>query len=305
MSERKPCIRCGRQIDEFAKACPFCGWNQTVPPPSPEEWVAPAYVPPPQRRWSKKIIGVAAFAALVVIAFTVGTLIHGFEPSDVKAAQSKPAAPAPVATAPSSPRSNVTLVPVTGSEGMEAIEQPITTAPATTPGQQPNDATALPSAQYSAAAARAKAQQEAAQKTKSAMIDPRTLTGSASEQRAPGMASASSPAPQPKPRVESTDTAEPASTPAQPESASTPMRTNAYLQYKPLPHITVDHDVTARLNLTVDADGHVTDIDVSDPVPEMSRLISAVQNWRFKPATENGAPVTSRVSVDITFRANE
>jgi hypothetical protein len=34
-------------------------------------------------------------------------------------------------------------------------------------------------------------------------------------------------------------------------------------------------------------------------------LIQAVQNWRFRPAMENGVPVTGRVSVDITIRANE
>jgi len=89
------------------------------------------------------------------------------------------------------------------------------------------------------------------------------------------------------------------------ESAPTSMRTSAYLQYKPLPHIPVDHDITARLSLTVDPDGHVSDVDVNETVPDMPRLLAAVQNWRFKPATENGVPVTSHVSVDITFRANE
>ena len=59
------------------------------------------------------------------------------------------------------------------------------------------------------------------------------------------------------------------------------------------------------MNLTVDGDGHVTDIDVNESIPDMPKLIAAIQNWRFKPATENGNPVTAHVAVDITFRANE
>ena len=300
MSERKSCIRCGRSIDEFAKACPFCNWDQTQIPPPPEEVTPPpAYVPPEEKVWwRKRAIGVAAFVALIVVAFAIGTLIHGFEPSDVKAAQTKtePAAPARPG-----PRSNVTLVPVSGSEGMTEIEQPITSAPAATPGQQANDATALPAAEYAAAAARAKAQQEAEEKSKSAMVDPRSITGSAYAPPPPRTEPVI-----PKPMISSADTQErDANAPAQPESAPTPSRTSAYLQYKPLPHISVDREIQARLDLTVDSEGRVTDVDVSEPVPEMSRVIAAVQSWRFKPATENGVPVTSRVSVDITFRANE
>jgi len=298
MSNRKPCIRCERSIDEHARICPFCNWDQTQPVPPEETSVAPVYVPPPQNPWRGRLLAGGAFAALVIIAFVVGMLIHGFEPSEVKAAQTKnaPTSSAPLLT--TKPlRSNVTLVPVTGSDGIAPIEQPITTAPAQAPGQQPNDATALPADQYAAAAARAKAMREAAEKQKSAMIDPRTLTGSAYQptQRAEAA----------KPRVATneSDTAPPQMLEGPPPS--TPARTSAYLEYKPLPHIAVDHDITARLNLTVDPDGHVTDIDVSEPVPDMPRLISSVQNWRFKPATENGVPVTARVSVDITFRANE
>jgi len=298
MSNRKSCIRCARPIDEFAKICPFCNWDQTMIPPPPDEVAsAPVYVPPEQKPWRNKIIGIGAFVALVIIAFVIGTLIHGFEPSEVKAAQTKNGAAAPTTPA---HRSNVTLVPMNGDGGLTPIEQPITTAPGTAPGQQPNDATALPADQYAAAEARAKAQREAAEKTKSSMVDPRTLTGAASEQ-SQRAAAASMPS---KPRVASNDSDNNPSGAADVEGPPT-MRTSAYLQYKPLPHIPVDHDITARLSLTVDPDGHVTDIDVSEPVPDMPKVIAAVQNWRFKPATQNGQPVTSHVSVDITFRANE
>ena len=281
MSDRRPCIRCGRSIDANARICPFCNWDQTEAVPPPDEMVTtPAYIPPSERRIQGKILGVIAFAALLIIAFVVGTFIHGFEPSEVKAAQAKTSTAPPQATTPPL-RSNVTLVPVTGSEWLPPIEQPITSAPPQAPGQQPNDATALPAEQYAAAAARAKAERETAAKEKQ-LVDPRSLTGMASQQ------------------------SENIEKPAERESRRhTAERTEAYLESKPLPHIVVDRDTTARLNLTVNPEGRVTDVEVNQPIPDMPKVIAAVQNWRFKPATENGIPVTARVAVDITFRANE
>ena len=203
----------------------------------------------------------------------------------MKAAQKKEATPqlAPGRFTPA-PRSNVTLVPVSGSGLPESIEQPITSAPPQAPGQQPNDATALPADQYAAAAARAKAQREAAKKNE--LVDPRSITGAAYPEAE---------------KAKRDDT----NAPAPSEKPPSVSRTEAYLESKPLPHIDVDHDITARLNLTVSPEGKVTDIDVNEPIPDMAKLIAAVQSWRFRPATENGTAVTARVAVDITFHANE
>ena len=298
MTDRKPCIRCERAIDAQAKSCPFCNWDQSQPAPPPEANIstAPPYVPPDERPWRGKILAGVAFAALLIIAFVVGTFIHGFEPSEVKAAQKNTPAPQAPQTFTPSPRSNVTLVPVSGSDMPQTIEQPITSAPPQAPGQQASDATAMPADQYAAAAARAKAEREAAKKSNQ-IVDPRSLTGAAYQESE-----------KPK-QAEKTDTSEAGSTrdtsnqePAIRRSAS---RTEAFLESKPLPHISVDHDITARLNLTVSPEGRVTEIDVSEPVPEMPKLIQAVRSWRFRPATENGTPVTAKVAVDITFRANE
>jgi TonB family protein len=276
MTDRKPCIRCQRSIDEYARTCPFCNWDQAEPLPSPEDLpAAPLYVPPRESRLQGKILGAVAFVALLIIAFVVGTLIHGFEPSEVKAATGKNSIPQ-VATPPPL-RSNVTLVPVTGSEAPDSIEAPITSAPPQAPGQQPNDATALPAYQYAVAAARVKAEREASKK---ALIDPRSITAPAYQQ--------------------SERTSEPKR-----DRTSSAERTEAYLESKPLPHIAVDHDITAHLNLTVSPEGRVTNIDSSESIPDMPKVIAAVQNWRFRPATENGTPVTAKVAVDITFRANE
>src|SRR5262249_30580022 len=161
-------------------------WDQSVTVPPPEEMItstAPPYVPPDERPWwHGKILAALAFVALLVGAFLIGMLIHGFEPGEVKAAQKKePAQQLPAGqTFKPAPRSNVTLVPVTGSGLPEPIEQPITSTPPQTPGQQPNDATAMPANQYAAAAARAKAQCEAAKNN--ALVDPRSITGPADEQ---------------------------------------------------------------------------------------------------------------------------
>jgi TonB family protein len=291
MSDQKPCIRCGSAIDAQARSCPFCNWDQSQAVPSPEESIstAPPYVPPDDLPWRGKVLAAVAFAALLIIAFVIGTFIHGFEPSEVKAAQKNASPQAPVKLTPAQ-RSDVTLVPVSGADSPQSIEQPITSAPPQAPGQQPNDATALPANQYAAAAARAKAEREAAKKS-NRLVDPRSITGSASEEGDKAKETA---------RNDQNNT--PDQQPAIPKRAA---RTAAYLESKPLPHISVYHDITARLNLTVSPEGRVTDIDVNESIPDMPKLIQAVQNWRFRPATENGTPVTARVAVDITFRANE
>ena len=128
MSDRKPCIRCERAIDAQARSCPFCNWDQSQPVPPPEENIntAPAYVPPDDRPWRGKILAAVAFAALLIIAFVVGTFIHGFEPNEVKAAQKNATPQAPALTP--AHRSDVTLVPVSGSGLPQTIEQPITSA---------------------------------------------------------------------------------------------------------------------------------------------------------------------------------
>jgi hypothetical protein len=291
MTDRKPCVRCGRLIDAYARVCPFCSWDQSAaPPPKTEAPSKPALVPR-ENRWRGKIIIAAAFVALVMIAFVVGTFIHGFDASDSKAAQKNgsPTSHAKMAPAPA-PRNTVTLVPMTDTS-LAPVEQPITSAPPQVPGQQPNDATALPSMEYAAAAARAKAEQKATS------IDPRTIKATPFE------------TPQTLPRRTDRQLPPPM-TSAQETTAVEPrqsvMHTEPVPEYQPIPDIRVDRDTTARMLITVGPDGHVKDIAITNTIPgETAKLIQAVQNWRFRPAMENGVPVTGRVSVDITIRANE
>jgi protein TonB len=295
MADRKICVRCGRPIDAYARACPFCNWDQSEVPPASVETptTQPAYVPPSANRWRSKIIAAIAFVALVVIAFVIGTFIHGFDASEVKAAQTRSGATSGHSTAsPPPPHNIVTLVPVTDNNALPSVEQPITSAPPQAPGQQSSDATALPADEYAAAAARAKAQKKAA----SPSLDPRTITGTSHESPPPRRAERQTPPTQ----TESTQPQPP------PEPRRVVARTEPVPEYQPVPEIRVDRETTARLVLTIGPDGRVKDIDIANAIPgETSKLIQAVQSWRFKPATENGIPVSARFSVDITIHANE
>jgi Gram-negative bacterial TonB protein C-terminal len=284
MSERKPCVRCERPIDANARSCVYCNWDQSLARPvvtAPPQ-VSPAYVPPRDTRMRNRIIGASAFVALVIIAFAVGSLVHGSDPA--KASQT-PAHSTSTAQAEGGSRANVTLVPVDG--GSMQSEPPITSAPAQAPtagnvevNGDRTDATALPSGEYSAAAQRAKAERDV--RTSNGIIDPRTIPGGVE-------------------RAISVDR-ERRQAPRVIRVASAP-HTQPIPLYQPVPPLRVNRPTSARLFLTVGTDGRVHDIDVAQSIPgEMPRLIASVQNWRFKPATQNGQPVTSTFSVDINVR---
>lgn len=295
MSERKPCVDCNRTIDAIAKSCPFCGWDQReearpkseTSSPTPVE-ASPLPVPPRERVFSRiprRILTVVGGAAGLVIVFVIGALVHGHEPD------AKPAAPtstinAPRAEAAPPAHGNIELVP-TGTSAQDA-QQPITSAPvASNDGSMADpyardDATALPQSDYAQLAQRA--QPKGAQ-TSTQFTDPRSITG--------GVEGAQQETPRPR-RA------------APPVQSTTVARTEPVAVYQPVPSMHLGTEATARLFLTVGADGRVKDIDIARALPgDTARLIGAVQEWRFRPATENGVPVASRFSVDITFHANE
>lgn len=281
MSERKQCVKCGRPIDRSAKVCPYCNWWQSEAPPQKVETPpAAAYVPPPpEQNNRKRFYAAAAFGALLIIAFAIGSMIHGFEPSDINAAQdeskhgtttTQPAVISETKPRASEPRANVTLVPVPdGSMNTAPGEQPITTTPAGPEGTTSSDATALPSQQYAAAAERARSGRPQTQ-----TIDPRTLSGTAY-----------------------------AGAPARhrPQMAQRRIvQTQPVPEYQPVPRLSASG--SARLALTIDADGTVHDVKILRSAQgDMGRLIGAVQSWRFRPAMENGQPVPARFTVDINF----
>lgn len=240
--------------------------------------VSPAYTPPADNRARNVLVGGGAFVALVIIAFAVGALVNREHGDESKASNA-----GPTAAADSAPRSTVTLVPVEGGPSSVQPESPVTTAPVQPPSAgnvdingERSDATALPSEAYAAATQRAKA--ERAVRTNNGTIDPRTIAGSI----------------EPRPRrAAPSEQTQPARVAATPNTQPIPL-------YQPVPPMSVDHPTSARLFLTVGTDGRVHDINVAQSIPgEMPRLIASVQNWRFRPATQNGEPVTSTFSVDI------
>ncbi len=273
MANRKNCIKCGRLIDEFARVCPYCNHWQSQPVPAANAAAAPmaSAAAGKDPRGLYRLVGVAVFAFLLFAVFAVGSFFHGATPA--KAAQQAAAPPQTSSTS----RVSVTLIPVTEGAPPPAPEGPITAIqqPGTTTAAGPSDLTALPSEQYAAAAERMRATQQPSTGT---VVDPRSITGSAYEAPPPR------PASRPRPAVASV------------ESQPIPL-------YQPVPHVRVGREATAQLSLVVGTDGRVHDIDIQRSVPEvMGPLIGNVQQWRFRPATQNGEPISSRFTVAVTFR---
>ena len=272
MSKKKACVKCGRSIDEMARACLYCNWWQSEPVPAQTQ-PAPAvdYVPPPDNRARNKLIGIIGFAVLLVVAFVIGAFVHGADA--MKAAQPRDLAAKSSTTEPEQ-RTTVTLVPVTEGVPPSVLEPPVTSIASNgaSTASATNDATALPSDQYAAATERVRT----APRT-GTVVDPRSITGT----------------------VDSTT-----SRPARPRPRPIHIaQTQPVPLFQPVPHVRIDREATAQLYLTVGTDGRVHDIDVKRAVPGvMGPLVGEVQNWRFRPATENGTPVASRFSVAVTFR---
>ncbi|HEV7919210.1 MAG TPA: energy transducer TonB [Thermoanaerobaculia bacterium] len=294
MSERRPCIRCGRAIDAWAKICPYCNQDQTAPVPSDDPaHAASTYVPKAENKLRKRLLMAGGAVVLVIAMFAVGFAIINHKTSLAKEPEVKEEVPE-VAPPPARPSSDVKLVPTSEMPtSTELIEAPITSAPATNSAEnvpteyQRTDATAVASDEYAQMAARDKA---ARKKKMDALIDPRTLSGAAYNQGA---------APPPRPMISA---APPPPAPvARPAAVTRPIP-----EYQPIPRIRVSHNVTARLDLMIGADGRVTEVNLREAIPgESARLIAAIQSWRFKPATENGVPVAAPFTVDISFHADE
>lgn len=296
MSERKPCLRCERAIDAWSKLCPFCNWDQTNPEPPPASTRRQAVVeaaPKDDLKEQLKRKGLfAAGGVLVLIAsFLVGMVINSDDTPDE--------APVPLSeqeqkAIPPVKRADTPLVPTNERGG---IEQPITSAPVaavptgTSDGYDRSDATAVSSEEYKQLAQRAKAEK----KQMNALVDPRTLAG-------PAYAQGNPPPRRQAPSLQQGETTEQqAQTVApQPLRARRAVRTRPVPQYQPLPNI--NGSGTARLTLIVGTDGRVRDVNIERALSRNTAdLVSAVQKWRFKPATEDGEPIAAPYSVDITF----
>jgi len=284
MSDQKPCVKCGRTIDAYARICPFCNWDQNEPivaKAGPAVGALPEYVPPAETRWRKPVFGALGGLLGVILAFIVGIHVHGKKPP-ATVAEHETAAAAP--SGPERPHANVMLVPESGPA--PSIEEPITSAPATDSAQglnselQRTDATAVSSEEYAQMAKRAQAERKG-----STLVDPLSLRGAAyeSQGRRP-MYSSNGPS-----VVQHRGVA-----------------TRPVPEYQPLPRLAVSGRQVARVALTIGADGRVRGINVQQGLGENTgKLIAVVQSWRFKPATVNGEPVAAPYSVELSFNPNE
>ena len=316
MSDKRKCIRCQRPIDPYARICPYCNWDQhDAAVPAGAQSAQETYVPPKERNWRKYALMLGGGIVLLIGSFALGSKIQGHKP--VKGLEDAASVTDRTSTAPVRPaqHANVTLVPLDGSEPA-SYETPITSAPATTsaegvpPEYQRSDATAVSSVEYAQLAARAQAEKKRQQK---AEVDPRSLTG-------PAYAASERQPPRPHPQMSSSADAATGTATASQHDTTTPeprqrqqqepsravTRTPPVPEYQPVPDIQVKENTVVRLQLTVGADGRVHEVNVLQGIPgQTSKIITSVQQWRFKPATENGTPVSAPFTVDLSFRGNE
>ncbi|GAC1395273.1 MAG: hypothetical protein NVSMB68_12340 [Thermoanaerobaculia bacterium] len=312
MAEKKRCIRCDRPIDSYARICPYCNWDQSdLSAPGTDETPQQTYVAPKERPWQRYVFMAVGGVILLVAAFALGSKIQGAKP--VKGLDQADKNEAPTTTAPTrpAPHAAVTLVPMNGPDTV-AVDQPITSAPAPTQTEgvpaeyQRSDATAVSSVEYAQLAARAAAEKKA--KSEKRAVDPRTLTGPAYAQSPPPRRAPSQPSSSQEPaaatRPDSTPSRESTPPPRpQSEPAHIVVSTRPVPEYQPIPEIHVTETTVVRLQLTVGSDGRVKEVNVLQGIPgQTSKIISAVQSWRFRPGTENGTPVSAPFSVDLSFR---
>ncbi len=309
MTDSRACVKCGRGIDQWASICPFCNWDQHATPPPETEAQPPSpaasYTPPAENRLKRKVLMLGAGAVLLVASFGVGLVINR-DGAPTRAPETLEEQAAERNTDISKPRRADTLLVPAGIGGME---QPITSAPAVTalagggPNGEPSeydrtDATAVSTVQYSEMAKRAKAEKARL----AVLVDPRSLTGPAYTQ-APRRPHPRPVAPGPgTPQTEASADANAASRSERPREGRAAIRTRPIAQYQPIPPLGARG--TARLTLLIGADGDVKQVSIEKPLDggNTAALLSAVQRWRFKPATENGEPISAPYSVEIRFK---
>lgn len=261
---------------------------------------APVASPPKPRsdagsRLGTQVLVIAAGLVILIASFAVGALVNGLTSSRndrAKKAHAGDEATASVAAAPAPTNAiaDLNLVPATSAETFGAAT---TLPPLVDPdhkyqqGYEGGDATAMSSQEYARMAQQPPPMQPAG------TVNPLTIPPQPAT-AAPMPVPAATPKPRPSP-------------PQQVEPSRRVERTEARPVSQPLPSVDTSrlrHDVTLRFNLTIGADGRVKEIEVLKGAEGLTaKLISKIQSWRFKPATEDGQAVESHFPVDISFNA--
>ena len=305
--EKKPCLRCDRPIDPHARICPFCNWDQELPPPKENPLAATiAHAEEldqragERRQRRKKVLLIAGIAALLLATFAIGSIVARMGRKPRTPQEDTPASISQRPSQSANQRTDLRLVPVelTSTVGGSVTSLPLQSgAPADAMAADPSDATALPSAQYSALV-RQTAKQEAPAASGADTLDPRTIVAPPIPQIRRPAPPAPTPAPTPAPEPAAEETRRPPPPPAEP----TVRRTRPEPISQPLPDLNVSG--TARFRLQIGADGRVKEVTVLESIPGATpQLISSIQRWRFKPATENGRAVEGTHLVDVSFKA--
>src|SRR3954451_11373134 len=264
MTDQKRCVRCERAIDAYAKICPFCNWDQEEPlsAAAAQPQVATDYVPPEEHKSRRMILAIVGGVVLLIVSFTLGSLIHGANPEETAAKTggslvSTTAGPGPEKANLGGPQAHVELQPVGNNQAI--VEQPITSAPAATntngvpDAYSRSDATAVSSAEYQQLATRAKAEKQ------SAMTDPPLLTAPIYQRSRP----------RPRPADE-----QPAPPPVQ-QSLAQAQRTPPIAEYAPFPEIHVDHETTITLTVLVGEDGRAHSVSIEGVLPGQTAKLTA------------------------------
>lgn len=307
MAAKKPCIRCSRSIDQWARICPFCNTDQEAPPQTLEAYESAYVAPSPKRTRTvsdffrsvpgRVVIGLG-IVALLGAAFAIGIFVYSLGAPSTTGDRPAQAQVADTGTSSQTMAADgtpggLTLVPAGGVA--TSFQQPATAAPA--PGQPQEqgdlrtDATALSSEVYARMAQAERARQEREQQKRANQArDPREIEGgpawAAGQQPRPA---ATPPATQTSPPAQpETTPPEPAPARPQPETpvrnASEPEprerpdrqnepdervpRTAPVPLSQPIPDVSdIDAAGTVRLSLTVDSSGRVKEVEIVQSVP--------------------------------------
>ncbi|MFN2238832.1 MAG: energy transducer TonB [Thermoanaerobaculia bacterium] len=309
--KKKPCVRCERLIDPVARLCPYCNWDQELPPPRPSPITDISFEERDnvgdreRKRTIRRVLVAAGVVVALVATFAVGSMVTriGKKAEHKEISETVPSNQDDVPTSNARQITDLRLVP--SSDLTTTVNRSITSAPLQTStavedaASDRSDTTALPSQQYVFMEERAAAESERQKQAAAVGVDPRTIRP---------------PPPPPRPvRQQPPPTATTAPRPAEPRPAAPAepppqreqvTRTRPEPISQPLPDLKTGG--TARFRLRIGPDGSVSDVEVIRTIPgATAQLVQSIQRWKFKPATENGRPVEGIHLVDLTFKGND
>lgn len=312
MHEKRPCPQCSRAIDAGARVCPFCNYDPSLGPAPvtvrmPSATKAAVAPERPLLRFTLTVGGIVL--GLVAVFFVGWFLLDLNENDEARTAEAPVAETSSVAL--TRPQTDFPQVTLGADDPTAGVQRSVTTTPVAQPNVeipaefQREDATALPSTEYSAILARSKRQQPAQSAATPTALDPRSLTAPSP---IPSVPRSAVPAQRPSRSESRSETeSEPGSAAAREASrAEESGATGPVPVRQPIPRFSqseIRQPGTVRLRLTIDSSGNVREVDLLESVPGVTaKLVSAVQRWKFRPATRNGEPVEGTFVTEIFLK---